>query len=431
LGASKAGGCGAAGSQRAGGKHLVSASGGIGFGMGDVARPGEVKMWDAELWQPADPIRGDRPWVWSSTGRLLATGLVAPKGPAGKGPSGVPGMKNAIQLWDTTTRTILRTLRLDGESVRARRFSPDDRVLAALTGEKKVVLWDVETGKLLGLLEGHTQTILDVRISRDGKSVASAQMAPLPPFDELMGKTKVRHTQEGPSVNLWDLSTRALRATLADAQNPRFIGAGQTLLTADKGNILVIRDAATGKERSRFSRGDGSIDDMKVSADGRFAVLGLTRNVDKNRISELRCFDLTTGRQQAAFLQPDWGLQTFTFTPDSRFVVSSHGRALNEGGTLKVWDLERAQLVRSWRAHQFAFTGLAVSPDGQRLASASRMEVKLWDLVTFQELLELPGSSPVSFFRDGRSLLSGTADKTDVRAWRAATDAKVKARSDR
>jgi WD40 repeat protein len=406
------------------GKSLLSASGARGFGIGDLAHPGEVKLWDHALWEPAGPIRGRMPWIRSSTGRLLATGSPAPTGR-------LPEKEDTILLWDTATQKIRHTLRLGGESLIAQCFSPDDRLFAGRVGQNKVALWDVETGELRGLLEGHTQPILGVTISPDNKTVASMQMALFLPFDDPKAKRKAPQVRVGPAVNVWDLSTRALRATLPDAEKPRFIGAGQIMLTVEKGNVLVIRDTATGKERSRSSLGDGSINEMKVSPDERFAVFDMTRIVDNNRLSELRCFDLIAHRQQAAFLQTDWDLQTFDFTPDGRFLLSSHGRALNEGGTLKVWDLEGARLVRSWRAHQHVFRGLAVSPDGKRLATAGG-EVKLWDLVTYQELMDLPGADWVTFSPDGRTLLShASGDRAGIRLWRAATADEVKARPDR
>ena len=195
------------------------------------------------------------------------------------------------------------------------------------------------------------------------------------------------------------------------------------MLVEEKGNILVIRDTVVVEEKSRFSYGDGSIDNMQVSPDGRLVVLEITRFVNDARRSEIRCFDLTTGRQQAAFLQAGWDLQSFAFVPDSHFLVSGHGNTLNEGGEIKVWDLEAKRLLWKSRSHRRPVKHLAISPDGKRLASADEVEVKLWDLVTHQELITLPGSYPVYFSPDGRTMLSPAgSDHLDIRIWRAATD---------
>ncbi len=73
--------------------------------------------------------------------------------------------------------------------------------------------------------------------------------------------------------------------------------------------------------------------------------------------------------------------------------------------------------------HTGTIRGLAFSPDGQRLASASNDQtVKVWDLTIGQELLTLRadtgGFHEVAFSPDGKQLAASGYDGT-VRIWDA------------
>jgi WD40 repeat protein len=94
-----------------------------------------------------------------------------------------------------------------------------------------------------------------------------------------------------------------------------------------------------------------------------------------------------------------------------------------------VWDAATGERLQTLRAHAATVYGLAYSPDGQRLASASfdpiraSGEVRLWDAVVGRELLTLPGWVAVAFSPDGNLLAAagsgGLAAARQVRVWDA------------
>ena len=92
-------------------------------------------------------------------------------------------------------------------------------------------------------------------------------------------------------------------------------------------------------------------------------------------------------------------------------------------GPVKVWDAATGQETRTLKGHNAMVLSVAFSPDGKRLASASRDEtVKVWDAATGQEILTLKGHtglvSSVAFSPDGQRLASASADQT-VKVWDA------------
>jgi WD40 repeat protein len=53
-------------------------------------------------------------------------------------------------------------------------FAPDGKVLAVGGADQVVRLWDPQSGKALGNLRGHTDRILRIVFTPDGRTVISA-----------------------------------------------------------------------------------------------------------------------------------------------------------------------------------------------------------------------------------------------------------------
>ena len=99
--------------------------------------------------------------------------------------------------------------------------------------------------------------------------------------------------------------------------------------------------------------------------------------------------------------------------------------------TIKIWNLGSGRLLRTLTGHSDWVRSVAISPDGQLLASGSSDKtIKIWNLGSGRLLRTLTGHSDpvgsVAFSPDGQLLASGggcwslICDKSDndIRIWR-------------
>ncbi|WP_437581085.1 TIR domain-containing protein [Sorangium sp. So ce887] len=107
-------------------------------------------------------------------------------------------------------------------------------------------------------------------------------------------------------------------------------------------------------------------------------------------------------------------------SPDGQRIVSA-----SDDRTLKVWDLATGQLLSTLEGHSDSVNACAISPDGQRIVSASDdRTLKVWDLATGQLLSTLKGHfslvNACAISPDGQRIVSASDDRT-LKVWDLAT----------
>ncbi|MBD2119337.1 GUN4 domain-containing protein [Trichocoleus sp. FACHB-262] len=109
------------------------------------------------------------------------------------------------------------------------------------------------------------------------------------------------------------------------------------------------------------------------------------------------------------------------FTPDGRLVAGL------SNGTIRLWGTDQGKAVRTISGHRYAVRAIAISSDGQRLASiSSDRTIKLWNLQTGQLLrtITLQPSNGIAttllISADGKRLATAS-DRNTLQLWDATT----------
>ena len=157
---------------------------------------------------------------------------------------------------------------------------------------------------------------------------------------------------------------------------------------------------------------DGLIRDATFAAHGRILVVSVAQGIDH----KTWFCDLTRPDRAPRLVSGQGESFSVVTSPDGALVAASTTR-----GLVQFFDPEKGELIASVHGHLNAAFGLAFSPDGRRLISASggRESVKLWDVETRQELLTLSGTGSLllnaTWNPDGDVILAGPP----WQAWRA------------
>jgi eukaryotic-like serine/threonine-protein kinase len=326
------------------------------------------RVWDIKAQRARDLCRGGRSFAISPNEPRLALGI-----------------GNDIQTWDLTRGRLLSTLRGHAHPVTSVAYFPDGRRLASGDESSELRVWNLADGTSR-VLPGGEGAFKAVYVTANGARVLGV-------------------SQEA-GFRVWEMASGLGRRLQVGARpasslglhpDGRHVAAGTRDGTVQSWDLTstdteVLRPAMPLTDENPWGR------PPQFSPDGSRIAVALG--------NAIQIWSVATG--EARLLEGHRGLvQQWTFAPDGRRLASA-----SEDATIRVWDVVTGE-VRVLEGHAGPVIDIAFSPDGTRLASVGKRDptVRLWNLQTGSaDLLhgrdEELSSGRVRFSPDGQWLVA-------------------------
>jgi WD40 repeat protein len=377
------------------------------------AQSGVGRLWDVRTALPlSEPFEQEGPMtclLFDPNGQFLVSA----------------SQDGTAQVWEVQANQTPPFLLKTTDSYPSACFSKDGR-LVVRTSQQRAEVFDAHTGTRVGQPMVHTDQIYQMKVSPDGKKLATAGW-------DHVGR-------------VWDLETgkpmtpplQHRRRLYAIAFSPD----NRLVATASEDNTARLWDAATGQPVHAPFTHQGEVLDVQFSPDSRSVLTASTDGTarlwstdrgeslwpspprhkgivwtaefspDGQRIvtaSEDRSAVVWDGQSLqplARLLRHERGVSTAHFSPDGKWVLTA-----SEDGTARVWDALTGDTISQPMRHKDKLVNAEFSPDGRFVFTGSQDGMaRLWDARTgypLTEPLEHGGAvTCIQFSPDGRRCLS-------------------------
>jgi WD40 repeat protein len=283
--------------------------------------------------------------------------------------------------------------------VHAVAMTPDGSRLAIGCEDGAIRLWEVESGRLIGVFQGHGAAVANVVISSDGATLFSAA-GDLRIWDASSGRcTRVIRTPgdvrslavledgseaasaTGSTISLWDLRNGQLREPPETQRDPhldsvrclQLVEGGDLMLSGSADHTMRAWSFPSGRLLRTFTGHAKEITTIAAQASGGTVASGSRWE------SGIRLWNSDTGAIRTVLQGHEERVEALALSADGAVLISDATY-----DQVRVWDTESGQLLLALdKGHTHSSSVLALSPDGARLVTSGRRGTLLvWDLAS-------------------------------------------------
>lgn len=294
---------------------------------------------EGDRWELALEISGHSRAVWRVAFSPVAPVLASASG------------DRSVLLYDLNARDISHRLTGHQGYVNAIAFSPDGSLLASGGGDHAVIIWDVASGAALRILQGHEGDINALTWSASGKLLVSGA-------DD--GRVVVWNAANGKRVTkLAEGANDVTAITISPEES--------TIATAGSDGFVYLYNSQTGVKTGRLNSHDGYTFDLAWSTDGD----SLTAAGSDGAI---RTWQIGGSADPSIVAQQSQALTGIDVSANGKYIASS-----SFDGNVVIRDASNYNTVQIISAYPGSAYSVSMTGDGRFVAAAGGVNfIRVW-----------------------------------------------------
>ena len=268
---------------------------------------------------------------------------------------------HTVQIWDATTGRQITTYPEEKGFDLAIAWSPDGKYLAIGGNNNSVLIMETLTGRLHSTYKCEAKVVAALDWSPNGKYLAAGS-ANIWPFLNTEDTTEIFDPLTGDHVFTYHSPPRATAALTWSPDN-------KYLAFASNDGQVEILDIANISLVHTYHGSSDQVNTVMWSPDGQYIAVG-------NADGMVQIWNTRPREVVYTYYGHSGAILTLSWAPNVEHIASS-----GEDQTVQVWNVRTGKTVQTYYGHSGMVFSVVWSPDGQRIASAGQDKtVQVWQV---------------------------------------------------